>query len=60
MVESVNRKELQRRLDKSRRLAAESSDPLTKARLNELVRDLEEQLGRPELHLNSTAKGNFP
>jgi hypothetical protein len=44
VAESPDRKELQRRLDQSRRLAAEPSDLLTKARLIELVRELEEQL----------------
>ena len=34
VAESADRSELQRRLDQSRRLAAEPSDPLTKERLN--------------------------
>ena len=46
-AESADRRELQRRLDQSRRLAAEPSDALTKERLNQLVRDLEEQLRLP-------------
>jgi hypothetical protein len=49
VVESTDRKELQRRLDQSRRLATELSDPLTKERLNALVRDLEEQIGQLQL-----------
>jgi len=44
MVESADRKELERRLDQARRMAAQSPDPLTKERLQELVRVLEEQL----------------
>lgn len=43
-MSSEDRKELQRRLEQSRRLAAEPSDPLTKERLRALVADLEEQL----------------
>jgi hypothetical protein len=38
---------LLRRLEQSRRLAAEPSDPLTKVRLKQLVTDLEEQLRLP-------------
>jgi hypothetical protein len=44
MAERTDRAESQRRLDQSRRLVAEPSDPLTKERLNQLVRDLEEKL----------------
>jgi hypothetical protein len=40
--------ELLRRLEQSRRLAAEPSDPLTKERLKQLVTDLEEQLRLPK------------
>jgi hypothetical protein len=47
MVESPDRKELQRRLDQARRLA-KLSDPLTKERLDQLVVDLEEQLRLPK------------
>jgi hypothetical protein len=46
--ESSDRNELLRRLEQSRRLAAEPSDPLTKARLKQLVKDLEEQLRPPK------------
>jgi hypothetical protein len=49
VTESTDRKELQRRLDQSRRLATEPNDPLTKARLNQLVRELEDQLQPPKL-----------
>ena len=48
MAESTDRLELQRRLDQSRRLVAEPSDPLTKERVGQLVRDLEEQLLLPK------------
>jgi hypothetical protein len=44
VADSTDRLELQRRLDQSRRLAAEPNDPLTKERLNQLVRDLEGEL----------------
>jgi hypothetical protein len=46
--ESSDRNELLRRLEQSRRLAAEPSDPLTKDRLKQLVTDLEEQLRLPK------------
>lgn len=39
-----DRKELQRRLEQSRRLADQPSDPLTRERLTALVADIEEQL----------------
>jgi hypothetical protein len=45
--ESSDRNELLRRLEQSRRLAAEPSDPLTKERLKQLVTDLEQQLRLP-------------
>jgi hypothetical protein len=48
MSESSDRNELLRRLEQSRRLAAELSDPLTKERLKQLVTDLEEQLRPPK------------
>jgi hypothetical protein len=44
MGESDDRKELERRLEKARRMANNMLDPLTKERLEKLVRDLEEQL----------------
>jgi hypothetical protein len=44
MNEQSDRKELERRLEQARRLAAETIDPLTKERLQKLVFDLEEQL----------------
>ena len=44
MAENGDRKELERRLEQARRMAAQPVDPLTKERLQKLVRDLEEQL----------------
>ena len=44
MTEKNNRNELERLLAQARRMAAEPTDPLTKERLAQLVRDLEEQL----------------
>lgn len=47
-ADSPDRKELQRRLEQSRRLAAEPNDPVTRERLEQLVKDLEEQLQQPK------------
>jgi hypothetical protein len=44
MTEKSDRKELERRLERARRMAKQPIDPLTKERLEQLVRDLEEQL----------------
>jgi hypothetical protein len=44
MVESNDRKELERRLEQAKRIADLPVDPLTKERLQRLVRELEEQL----------------
>jgi hypothetical protein len=44
MAESKDRKELERRLEQAKRVAALPVDPLTKERLQRLVRELEEQL----------------
>jgi hypothetical protein len=44
MTEKSDRKELERRLAQARRMANEPTDPLTKARLAQLVRDLEDQM----------------
>ncbi|WP_375415526.1 hypothetical protein [uncultured Bradyrhizobium sp.] len=44
MADSSDRKELERQLEQARRMAALPVDPLTKERLDKLVRDLEEQL----------------
>jgi hypothetical protein len=44
MTENNNRNELERRLAQARRMAAEPTDQLTKERLAQLVRDLEDQL----------------
>jgi hypothetical protein len=46
--ESSERNELLRRLEQSRRLAAEPSDPLTRERLKQLATDLEDQLRLPK------------
>ena len=40
----TDRKEPERRLEQARRMAKQPLDPLTKERLEKLVRDLEEQL----------------
>ena len=44
MAESNDRKELERRLEQAKRIANLPVDPLTKERLQRLVRELEEQL----------------
>lgn len=44
MPDVDDRKELERRLGQAQRMAKEPSDPLTKARLEKLVRDLEDML----------------
>jgi hypothetical protein len=44
MPQTSDRQELMRRLEQARRMAREPTDPLTKERLTQLVRDLEEQL----------------
>jgi hypothetical protein len=41
-----DRQELQRRLAVARRLAAQPNDPLTQGRLDQVVRELEQQLGQ--------------
>jgi hypothetical protein len=43
-----DRSELQRRLEQVRRLSAYTSDAVTKQRLEELARDIEGQLKKPE------------
>ena len=43
MTGKSDRKELERRLEQARRMAA-GADPLTKERLEKMIRDLEEQL----------------
>jgi hypothetical protein len=48
MSRNSDRQELERRLAQARRMAAEPSDPLTKERRQDLVRDLEGQLRTPE------------
>lgn len=44
MTENSDRKELERRLEQARRMAAHHTDALTQERLEKLIRDLEEQL----------------
>jgi hypothetical protein len=44
MAQKSDQVELQRRLKQARRMAAEPTDPLTRERLAQLIRDLEEQL----------------
>lgn len=44
MTEKSDRKELERRLEQARRMAAYHTDTLTQERLEKLVRELEEQL----------------
>ena len=44
MAASNDRKELERRLEQAKRMAALPVDPLTKERLQRLVQELEEQL----------------
>jgi len=48
MTENRDRQELERRLAQARRMSAQPNDPLTKERLQDLVRDLEEQLQKPQ------------
>jgi hypothetical protein len=48
MSEESDRKELQRRLEQAKRMAALLSDPVTDERLRKLVQDLEEKLREPE------------
>jgi hypothetical protein len=43
MSERDDREELKRRLEQAKRMAKEPNDPITKARLEKLVRDLETQ-----------------
>jgi hypothetical protein len=43
MIEK-SREEIEKKLEQSRRLAADELDPTTKARLKQFVRDLEAQL----------------
>jgi hypothetical protein len=40
-----NRQELERRLAVARRLTAQPNDPLTQGRLDQIVRELQQQLG---------------
>ena len=48
MDDQSNRKELERRLEQAKRMAAFPSDTVTNERLQKLVRDLEEQLRKSE------------
>lgn len=47
MAQESDRKELERRLEQARRMAAAVFEPVTKERLERLVADLEEQLREP-------------
>jgi hypothetical protein len=44
MLKKSDREELERRLEQARRMAKQPFDVLTEKRLEQLVRDLEEQL----------------
>jgi hypothetical protein len=46
--ENDDRRELERRLEQVHRLLSAASDTLTKQRLDELARDIQEQLDMPE------------
>jgi hypothetical protein len=46
--ESDDRKELERRLEQVRRLSSIANDAVTRARMSQLIRDLEEQLKKPD------------
>jgi hypothetical protein len=46
--EKRDRKELERRLEQAKRMAAMAADPLTNERLRKLVQELEEQLRESE------------
>jgi hypothetical protein len=46
--EKRDRKELERRLEQAKRMAAMPADPLTNERLRKLVQELEEQLRESE------------
>lgn len=48
MVEKSDRKELERRLEQAKRMAAEPTDSVTQNRLQKLVQELEEQLRMSE------------
>jgi hypothetical protein len=48
MDEKSDRKELERRLEQAKRMAACPSDAVTDERLQKLVQDLEEQLRKSE------------
>jgi len=48
MPEETDRAELERRLEQVRRLSSAANDDLTKQRLEELARDIQEQLDQPE------------
>jgi hypothetical protein len=43
-MENSRREDLEKKIEQSRRLAAEPTDPVTKERLNKLVEELEKQL----------------
>ena len=47
MIDSNDRPELERRLNQARRMFDVALDPLTKERIEKLIRDLEDLLRRP-------------
>jgi len=47
MAPEDNRKDLERRLEQASRMASEANDPLTKERIAQLIRDLQQQLEAP-------------
>ena len=48
MDDKSDRKELERRLEQAKRMAAFANDTVTNGRLQKLVQDLEEQLRKSE------------
>jgi hypothetical protein len=48
MLQKTDRVKLERRLQQACRLAAAAIDLLTRQRLDELARDIQEQLDKPE------------
>jgi chromosomal replication initiation ATPase DnaA len=47
VAQSSERAELQKRLEQVRRLSSIANDAVTRERMNELARDLEDQLKKP-------------
>jgi hypothetical protein len=56
MAAETDRNEVERRLKQVRRLSSIANDAVTRERMNQLARDLEDQLKKPEpAHLASAA-----